>query len=156
MPTTPSFAATFRRASLADAEEIEALLTISQLPLDGVRAALEGFVVAEGEGRIVGVAGIEEGTVRGEHALLRSVAVDPTWRGKGLGQSLVARAIAVAESRGVSALYLLTTTAEGYFPTFGFVPTAREAVPEDLRATAEFQGACPASAAVMVRTRGAS
>ena len=55
---------------------------------------------------------------------------------------------------GAKALYLLTTTAESYFPSFGFAPTSREAVPEDVRATAEFQGACPASAAVMVRTQG--
>ena len=64
----------------------------------------------------------------------------------------MSRAIALAEERGAKALYLLTTTAEGYFPSFGFSLTSREAVPDDVRATAEFQGACPASATVMVRT----
>ena len=144
-------AATIRPATAADASAVEALLTGSNLPLNGVREALGCFVVAHDDGRLVGVAGIEECGVRGEHALLRSVAVDPAWRSRGLGRALVSRAIALAESRGVNALYLLTTTAEHYFPSFGFTTTSREAVPDDVRSTAEFQGACPASATVMVR-----
>ena len=154
MSTTPTSAATIRRATPTDAPAVEALLTASHLPLDGVREALGCFVVAHDEGRLVGVAGIEECGVRGEHALLRSVAVDPAWRSRGLGRTLVSRAIALAESRGVKALYLLTTTAEHYFPSFGFAKTARDAVPEDVQSTAEFQGACPASATVMVRPSG--
>ncbi|NUO94479.1 MAG: GNAT family N-acetyltransferase [Gemmatimonadaceae bacterium] len=144
-------AATIRPATAADASAVEALLTGSNLPLNGVREALGCFVVAHDDGRLVGVAGIEECGVRGEHALLRSVAVDPAWRNRGLGRALVSRAIALAESRGAKALYLLTTTAEHYFPSFGFTTTSREAVPDDVRSTAEFQGACPASATVMVR-----
>jgi amino-acid N-acetyltransferase len=145
---------TIRRATTDDAPAVEALLTASHLPLDGVREALGCFVVAHDDGRLVGVAGIEECGVRGEHALLRSVAVDPAWRSRGLGRTLVSRAIALAESRGAKALYLLTTTAEHYFPSFGFTPTSRDAVPDDVRDTAEFQGACPASATVMVREIG--
>jgi amino-acid N-acetyltransferase len=109
---------------------------------------LASFVVAESEGKLVGVAGLE---VCCNNALLRSVAVDPAWRGRGVGRQLVERVIAAAESRGIRALYLLTTTAEHYFPSFGFTRTTREAVPEEVRATAEFQGACPASAVVMAR-----
>jgi amino-acid N-acetyltransferase len=142
---------TIRLATAGDADAVEALLTASHLPLDGVREALPCFVVAHDAGHLVGVAGIEECGVRGEHALLRSVAVDPAWRSRGLGRALVGRAIALAEQRGAKALYLLTTTAERYFPSFGFTPTSREAVPPDVRATAEFQGACPGTAAVMVR-----
>jgi amino-acid N-acetyltransferase len=57
--------------------------------------------------------------------------------------------ISEAEARGIRALYLLTTTADRYFPSFGFKKTDREGVPDDIRATGEFQGACPASATVM-------
>jgi N-acetylglutamate synthase-like GNAT family acetyltransferase len=63
----------------------------------------------------------------------------------------VTRTIAEAEARGINALYLLTTSAERYFPTFGFRAVPRDAVPDDIRATAEFLGACPASATVMCR-----
>ena len=92
---------------------------------------------------------------RGGYGLLRSVAVDQSWRSRGLGRELVERAIASGEIRGLKSLYLLTTTAERYFPTFGFAPTTRDTVPDALRQSAEFQGACPASAVVMVRRIGA-
>ena len=135
-----------RRATPNDLTEIERLLTASNLPVDGVAGALDGFLVAEHEGRLVGVVGVEG---CGEYGLLRSTAVDPAWRGRGLGRQLVERAIAEAEARGLDALYLLTTTAERYFPSFGFAHTTRDAVPERVRDTAEFRTACPASAAVM-------
>jgi N-acetylglutamate synthase-like GNAT family acetyltransferase len=153
MSTTDLAGATLRLASRSDEKAVEALLTASGLPLDGVHDALPCFVIAEDAGDIVGVAGIEACGVSGEHALLRSVAVAPSWQKRGLGRALVMRTIAEAEARGAKALYLLTTSAEHYFPTFGFHTAARDSVPDDVRATAEFQGACPASGTVMVRTR---
>jgi N-acetylglutamate synthase-like GNAT family acetyltransferase len=149
MRTQELTGATLRRATHDDEQAVAALLTASGLPLDGVHDALPCFVVAEDAGSIVGVAGIEACGTAGEHALLRSVAVAPAWRNRRLGRALVSRAIADAEARGVRALYLLTTTAEHYFPSFGFAVTTRDTVPDDIRATAEFKGACPASATVM-------
>ncbi|HEY9426728.1 MAG TPA: arsenic resistance N-acetyltransferase ArsN2 [Gemmatimonadaceae bacterium] len=137
-----------RPAAPADLAAIERLLTASSLPLDGVRDALADFVVAEADDDIVGVAGLE---VCCNGALLRSVAVAPDWRSHGLGRALVTRVISDAEARGIRALYLLTTTAEHYFPSFGFQRIAREEVPADVRETAEFSSACPASATVMCR-----
>ena len=85
------------------------------------------------------------------NALLRSVAVRPEWRSHGVGRALVTRVISDAESRGIHALYLLTTSADRYFPSFGFRTIARDDVPADVRETAEFREACPASATVMCR-----
>jgi amino-acid N-acetyltransferase len=140
--------ADLRAATPDDLARIETLLATSGLPLDGVADTLAGFVVAEHDGTLVGVAGLE---VCRDHALLRSVAVSDEWRSHGVGRALVTRVIADAEARGIHALYLLTTTAEHYFPSFGFRAISRDGVPEDIRATAEFQGACPASATVMCR-----
>lgn len=137
-----------RAAVPADLGAVEALLTASELPLDGVRDALPTFVVAESGTDLVGVAGLE---VCRENALLRSVAVRPEWRSHGVGRALVTRVISEAESRGIRALYLLTTTADRYFPTFGFRTITRDEVPADVRETAEFRDACPASATVMCR-----
>lgn len=137
-----------RAAAPDDLAAVERLLVESDLPLDGVRTALPTFVVAESDGAIVGVAGLE---VCCENALLRSVAVAPAWRSHGLGRALVTRVVAEAEARGIHALYLLTTTAERYFPSFGFRAIARADVPSDVQATAEFREACPASATVMRR-----
>ena len=147
--TTTTPVATLRPAIANDLSRVEALLTASKLPLDGVARALPAFVVAEHEGALVGVAGLE---VCCDNALLRSVAVAPDWRSRGLGRQLVTRVIAEAEARGVRALYRLTTTAEQYFPSFGFARITRDEVPEDVRATSEFRGACPASATVMARS----
>ena len=135
-----------RQATSEDLSAVEALLTRSALPLDGVRESLRSFVVAERDGKLVGVAGLEQ---CGDDGLLRSAAVDPEWRGRGLGRTLVERVIFNAESIGLRALYLLTTTAEKYFPAFGFHETTRDAVPATVQATAEFSGACPSSATVM-------
>lgn len=146
--TTNVGPATIRPATTADLPYVERLLTESDLPLDGVREALPTFVVAEADGGLVGVAGLE---ICCDDALLRSVAVAPAWRKKGVGRALVLRAIAEAEARGIRALYLLTTTAEHYFPAFGFVKTTRDQVPADVRATREFTTACPDSATVMTR-----
>lgn len=140
--------AELRTARAADLPAIEQLLTMSELPLAGVAESLPGFIVAEANGTIVGTAALE---VRDDNALLRSVAVAPAWRSRGLGRALVTRVIADAEARGLRALYLLTTTAEHYFPSFGFQPITRDVVPPDIRGTEEFQCACPASAVVMCR-----
>lgn len=142
--------ATLRTARPSDLAAVQALLTTNKLPLDGVANALDCFVVAEHGGALVGVAGIDP-CGEGQNALLRSVAVADAWKGRGLGRDLVTRAIRDAESRGVQALYLLTTTAEQYFPSFGFEPITRNAVPADVRANVEFATACPASAVVMLR-----
>ncbi len=142
--------ATLRPARADDLAAIERLLTASSLPLAGVAEALPSFVVAEIATRdgsdLVGVAGLE---VCCDNALLRSVAVRPEWRARGVGRALVTRVIAEAEARGIRALYLLTTTAEHYFPSFGFRTIARDEVPRDVRETEEFRSACPASATVM-------
>jgi len=137
-----------RAATPVDLPAVEQLLRGSNLPVDGVREALKGFVVAESAGALVGVAGLE---VCCEHALLRSVAVAPEWRSRGLGRALVTRVISDAEARDIRALYLLTTTADGYFPRLGFAPVARADVPPDVQQTEEFRSACPASATVMCR-----
>jgi len=139
---------TIRGAQSADQAEIERLLIDSHLPSEGIAALLNGFLVAESNAHIVGVVGLE---ACGEYALLRSTAVSPDWRGKGVGRRLVERAVARAESQGIRALYLLTTTAESYFPSFGFQVTTRDTVPAEVQATDEFRGACPASATVMCR-----
>ncbi len=138
-----------RRASGADAAAVESLLARQSLPRDGVSSWLDHFWLAENEGAVVGVAGVE---VYGASALLRSVAVDPSWRGSGLGRLLAERVIAEAQAAGARDVYLLTTTAEHYFPRLGFACLDRGEAPEALSESAEFRGACPASAVLMRRS----
>jgi amino-acid N-acetyltransferase len=136
-----------RTASASDLGPVLALLSRAGLPTAGVTGpALQDFVVAEDGSKLVGVAGLE---VYPESALLRSVAVEESWRGTGVGRALIDEALARSREQGIRDVFLLTTTAEHYFPRFGFVCIDRDAVPESVRASAEFRGACPASAVVM-------
>jgi N-acetylglutamate synthase-like GNAT family acetyltransferase/protein-tyrosine-phosphatase len=137
-----------RPAAAADHPQVSALLERVGLPLAGVSPELGGFVVAERDGVIVGSAALEQYGVVG---LLRSVAVDPVHRGSGLGAALVDAVLERARSSGVGDVFLLTTTAERYFPRHEFVVVSRDEAPEALQASAEFRGACPASAVLMHR-----
>jgi N-acetylglutamate synthase-like GNAT family acetyltransferase len=139
-----------RPATPADRPRVEALLKADGLPLDGIPADLARFVVAESPQGVVGAAGLE---VCGPAALLRSVVVAPSGRGSGIGSRLVERVCANAAEAGADDIYLLTTTAPGYFPRFGFTRVDRKDAPAALRSSAEFRGACPDSAILMKRTR---
>jgi len=136
-----------RPATRDDLPAITRLLEASDLPTVGIEEASCNLIVAEAEGDIVGVVGIE--TCCGQYGLLRSTAVADAWRGRRVGRLLVERAIAEAHARGFDALYLLTTTAEHYFPSFGFSKVERATLPNEVKATEEFRSACPASATAM-------
>ena len=140
--------ARLRSAVRDDFPALEALLSASDLPVAGVREAVDGFVVAELDGAVVGAAGLER---YGNSVLLRSVAVAPPLRGTGLGERLVAMVLEAATRSGAEACYLLTTTAEQWFPRFGFERITRAEVPAPVHQSLEFTEACPASAIVMRR-----
>ena len=137
-----------RAATEDDLAAVEQLLAASGLPLEGVEENFGDFIVAEEADAIAGVIGIER---YGDAALLRSAAVSPDARGNGLGRKLVQELLERASTRGIRDIYLLTTTAQEYFPRFGFTRLTRAQVPESVRASREFQGACPDTAVVMKR-----
>ncbi|TCP08643.1 arsenic resistance N-acetyltransferase ArsN2 [Caldimonas thermodepolymerans] len=137
---------TLRPAQAADWPAIEALLHGAALPVAGAREHLDQFVVAEA-GRIVGCAGLEP---HGEAVLLRSLAVEASDRGRGLGQALTRHLLARAMEEGRQSVWLRTTTAADFFGLLGFLVAAPETVPEALRTSAAFQGACPDGAATLL------
>jgi amino-acid N-acetyltransferase len=145
--TTPS-PVIIRQATAADLDAVEALLTTSDLPTVGVRANIADFLVAQAGTDVVGVVGME---YCGDDGLLRSTVVASARRGEGVAGMLVRQMLAHADARGVRALYLLTTTAEEYFPRFGFMRVPRSDIPRDVLNTDEFRDACPASAVAMAR-----
>lgn len=136
-----------RKARVSDLPAVLGLLEDAGLPTVGVAESLSTFVVACGEGAIMGVAGLE---IHGSDGVLRSVAVDPSWRGRGLGMRLTERVVESARSAGLRRLYLLTTTAEGYFPRHGFLRIERGSASPAVQQSVEFREACPASAVAMV------
>jgi amino-acid N-acetyltransferase len=136
----------FRSATPADLPRIRALLSSAGLPLAGFDSQPEHFLLAFRGRALAGCALLER---HARAALLRSVAVARRERGSGLGDQMVRRLLARARAERLRCVALLTTTAAGYFPRFGFQPVSRARVPAALKATAEFTGACPATATVM-------
>jgi amino-acid N-acetyltransferase len=124
------------------------LLRQSDLPEKGVAAGFGHYFVVHDDMQLVGLAGLE---IHGDDGLLRSVVVTPDYRGQGLAKSLVAAAVERAKRLDLAALYLLTTTARDYFAKQGFADCPRDAAPEAIRASWEFQTGCPTTAAFMKR-----
>ena len=137
------------KATAEDGPSILQLLRDAELPVDGLLDHLGTAFVARVDGRIAGCAALE---MYDGAALLRSVAVAPAAQGHGIGRRLVDAVITLAETLGVPTVYLLTTSAERYFPKHAFVPITRAQVPASVQASVEFGSACPASAVVMQRT----
>ena len=123
------------------------LLATCRLPSSDIRN--EGvFVVARAGAQLCGTAGLEP---FGALALLRSVAVHPAWRGKGIADALCREVMHRARAMGVRRLFLLTTDAQAYFRRLGFAAIERDSLPAEIRATAQFRELCPASAVAMAR-----
>jgi len=135
-------------ARVGDLTSILDLLRRSKLPIDDLDRHLPTILVARRGADIVGSAALE---IYGSGALLRSVAVDDSLRGQGLGQQLTNAALDLARAKRVKTVYLLTTTAGDFFPRFGFRAITRADVAPDVRRSVEFTTACPSTALVMAR-----
>ncbi|MFL6579907.1 MAG: arsenic resistance N-acetyltransferase ArsN2 [Burkholderiales bacterium] len=138
---------TFRRALPEDWDAVKILLAQCGLPIAGAQEHFGDFLVAHDGTGIVGCAGLER---YGPTALLRSVGVLKRRRGERLGYELVVRLVAAARAADVATLVLLTDTAQRYFRRFGFRTVPRKTLPDEIMASAEFHGACPASAMAML------
>ncbi|MHB8811883.1 MAG: arsenic resistance N-acetyltransferase ArsN2 [Steroidobacteraceae bacterium] len=140
---------TLRSASAADLEAIRELLVRSGLPTGDLRTARPEFLIASQDGRLIGSGALERFA---NAALLRSVAVEPEWRGAGVGYRIVAELERRARSAGIAQLILLTLTARDFFARQGYGIQERSHVPAAVLDSAEFRSLCPASAVCMAKT----
>jgi len=140
-----------RAAKQDDLPFVRSLLTSLDLAVAGIGQQMEHFLVVEDAGKIVACAGLE---TYGVHALLRSVAVHPHYRNRGLATSLVTRLVDQARQDGWHAVYLLTTAAEAYFRRLGFQTIPREDVDPSVKQSAEFaEGVCATARAMVLPLR---
>jgi len=133
---------TIRAIEPDDRAAMRRLLAAAELPtddLDDPSIALFGAFTDQ----LLGVIGLQ---TCGTEALLRSLAVEPAHRDLGIARRLCEHVFAQRAQ-----LWLLTTTAKDYFARYGFEVVAREEVPAQIRATAQFSSLCPSSAHVMRR-----
>ena len=127
--------------------EVRARLKGAGLPHDDIDEPGRRFYRLELGGTPVGWAGLE---AYGAEALLRSIVIADHLRGQSQGRLLVPMIAAEARQLGVVRLWLLTTTAAGFFAKLGFDTVRREAAPAAVQASREFASLCPASATCMM------
>ncbi len=145
---------TIRRGQDADLAAVLALLHGAGLPTGDITSAQSLlFWVLETEESLFGVIGME---CFGRYALLRSLAVAPSYQQRGLGHRLVARLERDAQTDGVERVVLLTETAETFFRAIGYAVIDRRYVPEEIKQSAEFRSLCPASAVCMTKSLASS
>lgn len=137
---------TLTRADGDTVDSVVRLLDANDLPSGDVRAKPQCFRLAYADGDLVGVGGLE---TYGSAGLLRSLVVRERYRGEGYGTALCDALEAEAARAGAETLYLLTTTATGFFRARGYERVERSAVPDSIAGTTEFETLCPASATAL-------
>ncbi|HWN82517.1 MAG TPA: N-acetyltransferase [Candidatus Udaeobacter sp.] len=151
------------RIRSARVKDVAALLTfINDLATDGTllpRSSsnllhyLRDFKVAvDGEGRVIGCGALQ--FVNDGLAEIRSVAVDPAWRGSGIGSRLVRTLLTDARRIGIARVFCLTRRLD-FFGRLGFVPVPMERFPEKVWNDCRFcprQDACDETAMELTLT----
>lgn len=146
--------ARFRSGRSADLPALRRLLLRSGLESEGAETRLDSTLVCVERGAVVATAcvvditGRERPGARGP-GLLRSVAVDREFMGKGIGLLVAAAAIQQARRRGIRDLYLFTEGAAGFFSRLGFASIERDRLPQAVQDTAQASRECPESAVAM-------
>ena len=109
----------------ATAEDIDAILLLVNSNTDRLlerdrgelEQLLEAFWVAEADGRVVGCCCLE--VYSQKIAELRSLAVLPEYRGRGIGAALTETVVAEAKRRGVPQVLVVTSNRE-FFEKLNF------------------------------------
>jgi amino-acid N-acetyltransferase len=113
----------YRAASLDDLPSMEDLLSQAGLPARYLAEFIDGFMVAETDGRVVACGGFE---LHDDAAVLRSVAVAEDVRGSGVGDRLSRLLIEDAKRRGARDAYLFTGDSHTFWQRLGFVELPME------------------------------
>jgi amino-acid N-acetyltransferase len=127
-----------RAAREIDLDDVLSLLIDADLNIEGVHESLGSFVVAADGEEIVACVGAEAFQFV---ALIRSLAVRPEYRGRGLGRRLVRQVIDRFASRGLREFYVVTENAEEWFRKRGFKPCDRDEVHPQIAGSSELANA---------------
>lgn len=136
----------FREAHRGDAAAIERLLVENGLPAAAVQSPTAEFIVGIQREGVIAVGGIER---HADDGILRSLVVRADVRRTGVGSAMCEVLEDRAADAGITTLYLLTTTAEGFFSTRGYRRTDRDGVPAAVAESTLFAEQCPVGAACL-------
>lgn len=129
--------------------QVARLLAQCGLPSDDILLEqLPNFILARDGESEVGVAGLQ---VLGSNGLVRSVAVLPTHRSRGLGTKLLAAVEERARGQGVRQLFLLTHDAQLFFLAHGYTESSRVSAPAEIQRCSQFGSSCCGAATLMCK-----
>jgi len=103
-----------RKATQADLKDIKTILSFYYLDTENVEKNLPEFIIAQINNKIVGCACLDLGNV----VELRSIAVLPSYRNKGVGSKLVGAILKRAQD--LTDIVYLRTTSPIFFEKKGF------------------------------------
>ncbi len=136
-------------ATTEDEHKIKELLLKCRLHINDIDSEkLKNFILAKVNSKIVGVVGLE---IFNDIGLLRSLAVEPSARLKGIGKLLLERIFTFSYQMEIKELFLFTTDADKFFICFGFNKLIREKIPVQIRETSQYNELCPDTAFCMSR-----
>ena len=139
-----------RSGHASDLAEAQSWLEGAGLPAaDLTREHMQDFLLAHTTEQAVGMIGLQP---LGSIGLLRSLVVDPSTRGQGIGERLVNALESRAAKIGINELWLLTIDADDYFARLGYVTADRTDAPTEIRTTEEFSNLCPGDAVLMFKS----
>jgi amino-acid N-acetyltransferase len=139
---------TYSFATPADKNQIRQLLSECGLPTVYIARHLKSFMVARGAKKLVGVIGLE---VYGREGLLRSLCVEPAYRGRGIARGLNARILAYAHLRRIDTLYLFTVKAVRFSAKLGFKKVDKKRIPKTIQTTWQFRSFHPYPVVCMMK-----
>lgn len=136
-----------REVAAAASPELAETLAACGLPVDDLAEPGRRFFRFAGpDDALIGFVGAEAAQ---DAVLLRSLAVVPERRGEGWGERLLGWALDRMAAEGHTEAYALTTTIAPLLVRWGWAPVARAEAPPGIRASRQFAGLCPASAALL-------
>ena len=125
-----------RRAKISDAPAIHSLVAhyaarglLLPRAAEEIRANIGHFIVQEDRRGVVSCLSLE--SYGADLAEIRSIAVNPENRGRGLGARLIASALAEARRRGIARVFAVTHAPE-FFERQGFAAAARQSLTEKI------------------------
>ena len=133
-------------AGADDTPAIEGILAAANLPAVGVRENIDNFLVARVGEKAVGCIGLE---LYGKTAFIRSLAVLPERRGRGIGARLAREVLGKARLLGADETVLLTTTVQEMATRMGFREVPRGSLSPAVRGSWEFKADCCGTATCM-------
>jgi N-acetylglutamate synthase-like GNAT family acetyltransferase len=125
-----------RRARVSDVAAIHSLVAhyaaqglLLPRAAEEIRANIGHFIIQEENRRVVSCLSLE--SYGADLAEIRSIAVDPENRGRGLGVRLIVSALKEARRRGIARVFAVTHAPQ-FFERQGFAAAARQSLTEKI------------------------